>query len=199
MGKAKRPVGSTEQQNQLLPLEARLGVDAVESPPDDAAPNRARLFFGPVMLPIPPSANAYWRQRVIKLKNPSRKQLLYTGGYSAIGYIAPEAQAYRDQVKEMITQLGFRMSSSALRVEIVVCFSDNRRQDIDNRVKPLIDALKEAGVMEDDTQVVELSVKRGPVIKEGRIVVRVFEIIPDYDRALYATGWGKLGTSFELK
>lgn len=146
------------------------------------------------MLPMPPTANTYWRTRIVKMKNPSPKQLKFTGGYSAVTYTSEDGKHYAEQIKERFFEMDPRpsMSSSALCVELVVCFNDNRRQDIDNRVKPLLDALKGAGLMEDDMQVVDLRARRGPVIKEGRVVVRVWEVVPDFDRALYRTGWGKL-------
>lgn len=149
------------------------------------------------MMPMPPTANTYWRTRIVKMKNPSPKQLQFTGGYSAVTYTSEDGKHYAEQVKERFFSMDPRpaMSSSALCIEIVVCFATNARQDIDNRVKPLLDALKGAGLMQDDMQVVDLRVRRGPVIKEGRVVVRVWEVVPNYDRALYATGWGRLAAS----
>ena len=49
---------------------------------------------------------------------------------------------------------------------------DNRKFDIDNRIKGVFDALQAAGVMEDDWQVVELYVARmDEVEKPGKVVI----------------------------
>jgi Holliday junction resolvase RusA-like endonuclease len=151
------------------------------------------------MMPMPPSANQYWKTTVLPKKgltwpitiNTVRDIWQYV---RAMPRMTTEAEEYQWCAKERFASLEQRprMSSSPLCIEIVCCFATNARQDIDNRVKPLLDALTVCGIMEDDSQVVDLRIRRGPVIKEGRVVVRVWEIVPNYDRALYATGWGKI-------
>jgi len=49
---------------------------------------------------------------------------------------------------------------------------DKRKIDIDNPIKSVLDALKDAGVFDDDFQVDELSIVRVKPIKAGAI--RVF-------------------------
>lgn len=150
------------------------------------------------MLAIPPSANTYWKTTVLPRKGLSWPITIRTVReiwqyVRAMPRMSDEAEEYIEIVKERFNQVGRpKMSSSPLCLEIVVCFRTNGKADIDNRVKPLLDALKHAGVMEDDSQVVDLRVRRGPVIKEGRVVVRSWEVVPNYDRALYSIGWGKL-------
>jgi crossover junction endodeoxyribonuclease RusA len=45
--------------------------------------------------------------------------------------------------------------------------------DIDNRVKAALDALTHAGVYDDDSQIDELFVARGDIVKGGRCQVMV--------------------------
>lgn len=70
-------------------------------------------------------------------------------------------------------------SPNPVQVLMLVCFKDNRRQDIDNRVKPFLDALKEGHLLEDDKQVKELQVREGPHMKRPCIIATVREFIPD--------------------
>lgn len=50
-----------------------------------------------------------------------------------------------------------------LRMTVEVCYRDRRAIDLDNRVKPLQDALEMAGAYLNDSQIDDLWVVRGPV------------------------------------
>ncbi len=60
-----------------------------------------------------------------------------------------------------------------LAIAIELCAPNKRKFDIDNRAKPTIDALMKAGVMDDDSQIDQLHVKRGPIVKGGCAIVTV--------------------------
>ena len=65
------------------------------------------------------------------------------------------------------------------RFEIVIKlhFATRRKCDIDNRIKPLLDALTRAGVWDDDAQVDAIKVRRGGADKDNpRAVVWVIPI-----------------------
>lgn len=142
------------------------------------------------MLPPPPSANVYWRTMVIKLKNPSPKQRAINGGHSALTMASKEAKAYIAMVKARIHEKGLNfMSKAPIQLDLTVCMGTNGRADISNRVKVIEDALVQAGVFEDDCQVVKLSVERGPVVKGGRIIVNVTEVLPDPLGAMQRSRW----------
>jgi crossover junction endodeoxyribonuclease RusA len=50
---------------------------------------------------------------------------------------------------------------------------DRRAADLDNRLKALNDALEHAGVFDDDEQIDELHVTRGPIVKGGECFVMI--------------------------
>jgi crossover junction endodeoxyribonuclease RusA len=56
---------------------------------------------------------------------------------------------------------------------VVIHFSDRRKQDLSNRIKVLEDALVQAGLMDDDSQINEIVVKRGEIIKGGLCLVKI--------------------------
>jgi crossover junction endodeoxyribonuclease RusA len=58
-------------------------------------------------------------------------------------------------------------------VALHVSMRDRRIADIDNRVKAALDALTHAGVYDDDSQIDELLVCRGEIVKGGRLGVMV--------------------------
>jgi Holliday junction resolvase RusA-like endonuclease len=55
---------------------------------------------------------------------------------------------------------------SRYSVVVELIYNTRRRYDVDNRVKPILDALTRAGTWNDDAQVDEIHVVRGEVDKE---------------------------------
>lgn len=141
-----------------------------------------RILINSMVIPMAPTMNTYWRTRIVKPRN---------GASFSSTYVSEDGVAYKKAIAELmlINRLRFG-SKNRLRVEMVVCMRDRRAADIDNRIKPLQDALKEAGVFADDEQVDELIVKRGPIIKDGKIILSVTEITPDYSAALHCLDQG---------
>ena len=79
------------------------------------------------------------------------------------------------EYKSFLTQVGWlwlkavpRDWSKESRYSVVVelIYNTRRRYDVDNRVKPILDALTRAGTWNDDAQVDEILVVRGEVDKE---------------------------------
>lgn len=58
-----------------------------------------------------------------------------------------------------------------LAVRVTVCPPDNRRRDLDNVQKALLDALAKGGAYRDDSQIDRLVVERGPVTPGGKVLV----------------------------
>lgn len=94
-------------------------------------------------LPWPPSVNRYWRSvngRVL---------------------IAAAGRCYRTDV-ELVMRLAGLRGVGALPVEVAIeaWLPDLRRRDIDNVLKAPLDALTHAGMWEDDSQVMALSIRK---------------------------------------
>ena len=63
-----------------------------------------------------------------------------------------------------------------LSVVMMIHPPDKRRRDLDNLTKPLLDALQEAGVYADDSQIDKLLIRRCETIKGGRVDVLIERI-----------------------
>lgn len=143
-----------------------------------------------LMLPLPPSANRYWRSLMMVVKGTkfpltaTSMQHLYKL-VRLMNVPTEDNKLYCKRIGEMALQRGFRFfTSKPLRMEVVVCPRDRRSIDAHNYAKVLLDALEQAGLYEDDAQVEELRVRMGSVIKGGRVVVSLWEIAPDRDAIL---------------
>jgi Holliday junction resolvase RusA-like endonuclease len=108
-----------------------------------------------VELPYPPSINHYWRR------------------VGSRTLISREGRRFRQRVMAILAALGCEPLHGPLAVEVEVYPPDNRRRDIDNVQKALLDALQHGGAYLDDSQVVRLAiVKREPVVG-GKTLVRI--------------------------
>ena len=58
-------------------------------------------------------------------------------------------------------------------VMIHVCPPDNRKRDIDNLIKPLLDSLVDYGVLPDDSMVHDLRIQRFDPVKGGKVEMTV--------------------------
>lgn len=98
-------------------------------------------------LPWPPSVNRYWRKvgsRVL---------------------ISREGRAYRTAASYALVgapRFGRREVRAVLRWQA----PDKRRRDGDNLLKAVFDALQTGGVVDDDSQIVDFRVIRGPVNRD---------------------------------
>lgn len=112
-------------------------------------------------LPYPPSVNHYW-----------------TMGNGRI-YISAEGRAYTRQVDHALRHCP--RVSGMLRVSILTSPPDHRRRDVDNVLKCLLDSVTKAGLWEDDSQIIDLSIQRGePTPPVGSVEVCVEEIKADH-------------------
>jgi crossover junction endodeoxyribonuclease RusA len=110
-------------------------------------------------LPYPPSINAYWR------RNGHRY------------FIAPAGIAFRTEVEVFCMAAGVRPLAGPVALTVSLVPGDRRRRDIDNVLKPLLDALTHGGAWADDSQVKRLVVTMGdPDPKRGRCMVNVMEM-----------------------
>jgi crossover junction endodeoxyribonuclease RusA len=88
------------------------------------------------------------------------------------------AKAVRFHAGVMAAVLAVR-GDRKLSGRICVCLEayppDRRKRDIDNLVKPTLDALTKAGVWLDDEQVEELTIRRLNVSRGGLLVAEIYE------------------------
>lgn len=104
----------------------------------------------------PPSVNHYW------------------GARGKGRYIKAEGLAYRSSVVlAWYAMQAQSFGSDKVRVKIEARPPDRRRRDLDNVLKACLDALAHARVFNDDSQVVDLHIWRGPQEKGGRLVIGV--------------------------
>lgn len=115
-------------------------------------------------LPYPPSVNRYWR-------HPSR------GPLAGRHLISQEGRDYREAVRAYVAEGQTKRHEGPLAVDIEAFFPDRRQRDLDNILKSLLDSLTHAGVWEDDSQIHDLRIRRGPMIA-GMVKVRIAPFVP---------------------
>ena len=112
-----------------------------------------------IIIPFPPSVNTYW------------------GFRGSHRYLTQKAITFKDMVSNIYLLSGFKpLGNARLKITIKLYPPDRRIRDIDNVVKPTLDALCQCGIFTDDEQVDVLHVSREKVIKWGAAVVSI-EII----------------------
>tara|TARA_R100001594_G_scaffold150671_1_gene213370 strand:+ start:127 stop:630 length:504 start_codon:yes stop_codon:yes gene_type:complete len=123
-------------------------------------------------LGFPPTANTYYR--TVRMGKLCRVILSNRG------------RTYKEEVARAVTEiqncndtryecLPFH-ASDRLSVDIKLYAPTRRKYDIDNRIKPLLDALAFACVFPDDEAVDEITVKRKEIIKGGKVIVKLEKI-----------------------
>ncbi len=111
-----------------------------------------------IELPYPPSVNTYWRA------NGKRR------------FISKEGVLFKTAVKEICRRENVRNFGSArLCVNIYIHPRSRRNFDLDNCLKAILDALMEANVYDDDSQIDMLSIARSDPKKGGAAVVSISE------------------------
>lgn len=114
-----------------------------------------------LLLPFPPTMNTYWR-------NVRGKTLISKAG-----------REYRRSVSDRLAMRRGKSYGGRLRVEVFVTVPDRRRRDLDNMLKPLLDALQHGGLYADDEQIDDLRIRRAGYAKDaGRVSVSVEPIDP---------------------
>lgn len=117
-----------------------------------------------LMMPFPPSVNGYWRA-------PTKGRLAGRHLISARG-----RQYRKDAIHAATSQRRGPVLTGRLSVRVVLLPPDRRQRDIDNYSKGLLDAITHAGVWQDDGQIDELTIVRGPIEKGGACQVEISEV-----------------------
>lgn len=116
-----------------------------------------------ITLPWPPSVNTYWR-------HPSK------GALAGRHLISEKGRAYRASVQAECLLSRVQKREGRLQVVITACPPDRRQRDLDNLLKGLLDALTHGGAWQDDSQIDDLRIVRGPVRVGGTVSVQIQEI-----------------------
>lgn len=113
-----------------------------------------------ITLPWPPSLNRLYRH--------AGKRVL----------ISAEGRKYRLQVAEELARLGNPRLEGLLEMTLLAFPPDKRRRDVDNLAKALIDCLMIAGLYQDDSQLVKLTIEKREPTPGGRVLAIVREVRP---------------------
>ena len=106
-------------------------------------------------LPYPPTINNYWRH------------------CNGRHFISAKGRKFRNECILSVLEQGRTNTSEAVELEVHIWHPDNRKRDLDNILKPLLDALQHAKVFDDDNQVSRLEITRCGTIAGGRCLVNV--------------------------
>lgn len=107
-------------------------------------------------LPLPPSVNSY--------------RTIFRGRMG----ISKAGRLFKEQVSDYVAEYKVpKLGSVRLEMSVTLYPRDRRKQDIDNRIKALWDALTDAGVFDDDEQIDVLMVQRGEIKKGGGCLVLI--------------------------
>ncbi len=114
-------------------------------------------------LPLPPTINHYY-------KNNGK------GGR----VLSDETKGFRHDVFYLYRSNRNRASytNERLQVNIKFIFHTNHVNDIDNRIKPLLDALKHAGCYSDDNSIFRMVVDKeiDKTLKQGKCLVEILKL-----------------------
>lgn len=139
-------------------------------------------------IPIPPLLTAYYQNA--KRRNAAGKE--WTGRM-----ISPEGQRFKGEVMTEVRR-GHRRPpklSGPLSIICLLCKptktkagarSTNRKGDLDNRWKALLDALTDAEVILDDVQFDDTRMIRGNPVDGGRLYLAISRFDPDASLAAAA-------------
>lgn len=127
--------------------------------------------FFKAQLPMPPSVNHYWAKSVKRAKGKSYVHVR----------LSERAHKFRNDVVAQVADIAQRHGSirthnGRIRAVVTLHGATKRSFDVDNFMKGIGDALTHSRVYKDDKQIDELIVKRGEVIKGGRVEVELYEI-----------------------
>lgn len=121
-------------------------------------------------LPLPPTVNHYFLERVVFSKKFKKYVILKTPG--------PRGVEFRTQVGQalMAQRIPLRVLTGKLMIGVMVMAEDRRRRDLDNLLKPLLDALVRAELITDDSEIDYLTIERCLPQPEAHVLVTIAEI-----------------------
>lgn len=110
-----------------------------------------------LILPYPPTVNHYWKHTK-----------------SGKHYVTQKGKAFQFEVRRIGKQVDRLLGAVAVQVDVYL--PDKRRRDIDNLLKALLDGLTASGVIEDDSLISDLRIRKVGFVPKGKVVVRIEEL-----------------------
>ena len=111
-----------------------------------------------ISLPYPPTVNHYWGQLGSKK------------------FLGKKGKEFREEVIIAVYNARQVALNGRLHMEVYLYPPDNRKRDVDNVLKPLLDALEHAKVYENDSQIDKLCITRMEVVKGGMCDVVISQL-----------------------
>jgi len=107
------------------------------------------------VLPHPPSINHYWRR------------------VGPRTLVSREGRRFRERVMAILAAMRIEPIVGCLAVQVEIFPPDNRRRDLDNVFKALLDAMQHGGACLDDSQIVKLTIEKREPVEGGKTIVRI--------------------------
>lgn len=146
-----------------------------------------------ITLPWPPSINGYWRSglfptkaQIARLLQAARQGpkpfLAALRGLVPRVLLSEKGRAYREHALLELNVQGMTGLNLDVRlaVEMILHAPTKAVRDVDNYPKGVLDALKAANVLKDDSLIDDLRMKRGRVIRGGAVSIRISKITPKW-------------------
>lgn len=111
-----------------------------------------------LLLPYPPTVNHYWGQS------------------GKTRFIGKKGKEFRVAVAEACLDAKVQALDGRLAVHVALFPPDHRKRDVDNILKPLLDACEHAGCFYNDSQIDELHIIRQEVRKGGACTILILPI-----------------------
>jgi len=95
-------------------------------------------------------------------------------------FISHKGRKFRDALAESLhAQIGADAHIDyPVLVEVILHMPDKRVRDLDNYMKPLLDAITKTGFWDDDSLIDQLFIYRGEVTSSGKVFIRVSDAAP---------------------
>jgi crossover junction endodeoxyribonuclease RusA len=122
-------------------------------------------------LPLPPSVNSYWRAVMVRDSRAPRA-IFGAPSYRQKVLISKRGRDWRKAALQAIARQGPRAVPGEFAVEITVYFRDNRG-DLDNRLKPILDILQAARLIENDRLARDIVLRWAIDTKAPRVLVEL--------------------------